>query len=86
MRLFRNGLTLIEVLIVIAIIGVLAAILFPLFSIARGKAQGMKCVSNQHQIAQAALIWAQDNGGSSPRPPPSGKASTWINRCTAVPR
>lgn len=62
-----KGFTLIELLVVIAIIAILAAILFPVFSKAREKARMIKCTSNQRQIAQAALLWAQENDEKLPQ-------------------
>ncbi len=87
MRAFRDGFTLVELLVVIAIICVLMAILFPLLGIARGKVTETKCVSNQHQIAQATIIWAQDNKQTFP-----SAASFWqsinlsqqVYRCPAL--
>ena len=54
--------TLIELLIVIAIIAILAALLLPALQSARRKAQSIGCVSNLKQLAQAALMYEHDNG------------------------
>jgi len=62
----RAGFTLVELLIVIAIITVLAAILFPVVSAAREKARRAQCTSNEHQIALAVLMYQQDHGGKFP--------------------
>ncbi|MDM7462000.1 MAG: prepilin-type N-terminal cleavage/methylation domain-containing protein, partial [bacterium] len=56
----RNGFTLIEVLVVIAIIAILAAILFPVFAQAREKARQTQCMSNLRQSATAVLMYVQD--------------------------
>ena len=56
----RRGFTLIEVLVVIAIIAILAAILFPVFARAREKARQTSCLSNEKQIDLALLMYAQD--------------------------
>ena len=57
----RRGFTLVELLIVIAIIAMLAGIIFPAFAQAREKGRQATCVSNQKQIAMAVLLSAQDN-------------------------
>jgi len=51
---------LIELLVVIAIIAILAAILFPVFAQAREKARQTACLSNQKQIGNAMMMYAQD--------------------------
>jgi prepilin-type N-terminal cleavage/methylation domain-containing protein/prepilin-type processing-associated H-X9-DG protein len=56
----RAGFTLIEVLVVMAIISVLAAILFPVFSRARGKAVQTTCLANLQQIGLAFAMYASD--------------------------
>ena len=52
--------TLIELLVVIAIISILAAILFPVFARARENARRSSCLSNQKQMALAAMQYTQD--------------------------
>lgn len=56
----RSAFTLIELLVVIAIIAILAAILFPVFAQAREKARAASCLSNNKQIALAAMQYIQD--------------------------
>src|ERR1700755_501464 len=65
MSLFKGsrrpeGFTLIELLVVIAIIAILAAILFPVFAQAKAKARQATCTSNEKQIANAVMMYAQD--------------------------
>jgi len=65
-RLRSSGFTLIELLIIIAIIAILAAILFPVFAQAREKARQASCLSNERQIGNAILMYAQDHGETLP--------------------
>jgi prepilin-type N-terminal cleavage/methylation domain-containing protein/prepilin-type processing-associated H-X9-DG protein len=58
-----RGFTLIEVLVVIAIIAILAAIIFPVFSRAREKARQTQCLSNEKQIGAALIMYADDHDG-----------------------
>ena len=58
--------TLIELLTVIAIIGILAAILIPTVAKVRNTAQAARCVSNLRQIGQHITLYAGDNKGQLP--------------------
>lgn len=58
--LVRRGFTLIEVLIVVAIISLLAAVLLPVFAQARERARQTSCVSNARQLSLGILMYAQD--------------------------
>ena len=56
----RSAFTLVEILVVLAIIGILAAILFPAFKRAQESAHQTNCASNLHQIGLAVLQYKQD--------------------------
>lgn len=61
----RSGFTLVEIMIVVAIIGLLAAIAIPNFVKARSKAQQNACIANLKQIDGAVQQWALENKKTS---------------------
>ena len=77
----RRGFTLVELLVTIAVVAILAALLFPSISqiVARGKS--LKCLSNLRQIGGAFHLYANDNNGMfPPLNAGSGDTSTWMIR------
>ncbi|HWN96859.1 MAG TPA: prepilin-type N-terminal cleavage/methylation domain-containing protein [Methylomirabilota bacterium] len=62
----HRAFTLVEMLVVIAIIAILAAMLLPALSKSKGKAQRISCVSNIKQTGLAILLWAHDHEGKYP--------------------
>ncbi|WP_081721929.1 type II secretion system protein [Geminisphaera colitermitum] len=62
----RAAFTLIELLTVIAIIGILAAIIIPVTGRVRESARTAQCASNMRQLAQSMLLYAENNKGVLP--------------------
>jgi len=62
-----QGFTLIEILVVIAIIAILAAILFPVFARARENARRASCLSNIKNLGLAVMMYSQDYDERMPR-------------------
>lgn len=67
MKRRKAGFTLVELLIVLAVIGVLAALLLPVFARAREKSRQASCQANQKQILLAVNMYVQDYDGLFPR-------------------
>jgi prepilin-type N-terminal cleavage/methylation domain-containing protein/prepilin-type processing-associated H-X9-DG protein len=78
----RNAFTLIELLVVIAVIAVLMAILMPALKIAREQARAINCLANQRSLAQAYIMYTDENEGSMPggmaRATPTNGVPPWV--------
>jgi len=66
LRNFRSGFTLVELLVVVAIIGILVALLAPRVGPFREYALRTKCVSNLRAVGVAFMAYAGDNDGYLP--------------------
>ncbi len=71
--------TLVELLVVIAVIAILAALLFPALAAARAKARQTACLSNLRQVGIGITLYASDNSGCIPFGPKAGAFTSPMN-------
>jgi prepilin-type N-terminal cleavage/methylation domain-containing protein len=76
----KLGFTLIEIMIVVAIIGLLAAIAVPNFVHARTSSQQNACINNLRQIDGAKQNWALDNKVTPTTPPSDANIQIYLGR------
>jgi prepilin-type N-terminal cleavage/methylation domain-containing protein/prepilin-type processing-associated H-X9-DG protein len=76
-----RGFSLTEILVVIVIIAVLAAILVPMFNRMREKARTAQCSGNLRQLGASINLYAAENGGSLPfiGSDDFGRGAYWFN-------
>ena len=61
----RSGFTLMEIMLVVGLIGTLAAMAVPAFARARARSAGAACVNNLRQIESAKQRWALETKADS---------------------
>ncbi len=66
LRFRPRGFTLIEMLVVIAIVAILIGLLLPAIEAARGSARSTQCQSNLRQLGLAAVQYRETNGSYPP--------------------
>lgn len=72
----RQGLTLLELLVVIGIISILVALLAPALTRARDRARGTVCLNNLKQVGVAFHAWAADHEQQLPMQLPLQRGGT----------
>lgn len=76
------GFTLVELLVVLAIIGILAALLFPALSRSKQKAQQIYCLSNGRQMMTAMMVYLGESKDFFPPNPDDGNTVPGHNWCS----
>ena len=76
----KAGFTLVEIMIVVAIIGLLAAIAIPNFVKARKTSQTNACLNNLRQLDGAKQQWALEKGKTSTDTPVAADLQPYLGR------
>ncbi|MDW7979869.1 MAG: type II secretion system protein [Verrucomicrobiales bacterium] len=80
----KSGFTLVEIMIVVAIIGLLAAIAIPNFVRARSRAQQNTCINNLRQIDGAKQQWALETRQQSTAVPGVNDIAPYLGRAGSI--
>jgi len=82
LRPLAKGFSLIELLVVISVIAILAALLLPALSRSKQKAQGIYCLNNGKQMMTAITMYTSENHDFFPPNPDDGNAPQGHNWCS----
>lgn len=75
----RIAFTLVEMLVVIAVIGILVSLLLPAIQSARAAARRTACKNSIRQVGLATLLFADAHDGKFPRTVHEENQNSWIN-------
>ena len=81
----KGGFTLVEIMIVVAIIGMLASIAIPNYVQSRGKAQGTVCINNLQQIEGAIQRWSLEMKKDEGQPVTYSDIRSYLQRSVVCP-
>lgn len=83
-KLLKGGFTLLELMVVLCIIGLLAAISVPNFARARTRAQRNTCINNLRLIDWAKQQWALEWRGGIGAPPTKEQIAPYLGRAANI--
>ncbi len=78
MRRYRSAFTLVELLVVVAVIALLVSILLPALGQARESAKQVVCLNNLRSLTLCWMVYSEDHNGEVPLGATSG-SSGWVN-------